>query len=52
MKSLGIDGTSTQLIRSYLKYRTQEVVFSGNESDWILLNRLSIGAIIVQHLCE
>ena len=26
------------MIRSYLKDRTQKVVFSGNESDWILLN--------------
>ena len=39
MKFLGFDGTSTHLIRSYLKDRTQKVVFSGNESDWILLNR-------------
>ena len=39
LKFLGFDGTSTQLIRSYLKDRTQKVVFSGNESDWILLNR-------------
>ena len=39
LKCLGFDGTSTQLIRSYLKDRTQKVVFSGNESDWILLNR-------------
>ena len=39
LNCLGFDGTSTQLIRSYLKDRTQKVVFSGNESDWILLNR-------------
>ena len=39
LKFLGIDGTSTQLNRSYLKDKTQKVVFSGNESDWILLNR-------------
>ena len=39
LKFLGIVGTSTQLIRSYLKDKTQKVVFSGNESDWILLNR-------------
>ena len=39
LKYLGFDGTSTHLIRSYLKDRTQKVVFSGNESDWILLNR-------------
>ena len=38
-KCLGFDGTSAQLIRPYLKDRTQKVVFSGNESDWILLNR-------------
>ena len=39
LKCLGFDGTSTQLIRSYLKDRTQKVVFLGNESDWILLNQ-------------
>ena len=39
LNCLGFDGTSTQLIRSYLKDRTQKVVFSGNESAWILLNR-------------
>ena len=39
MKFLGFGGRSTQLIRSYLKDRTQKVIFSGNESDWILLNR-------------
>ena len=39
LECLGFDGTSTQLIRSYLKDRTQTAVFSGNESDWILLNR-------------
>ena len=39
LKCLGFDGTSTLLIRSYWKDRTQKVVFSGNESDWILLNR-------------
>ena len=39
MKCLGFDGTSTQLIRSNLKDRTRKAVFSGNESDWILLNR-------------
>ena len=39
LKCLGFDGTSTQLIRSYLNHRTQKVVFSGNESDWILLKR-------------
>ena len=33
LKCLGFDGTSTQLIRSYLKDRTQKVVFSGIESD-------------------
>ena len=38
-KCLGFEGTSTQLIRSYLKDRTQKVVLSCNESDWILLNR-------------
>ena len=39
MKCLGFGGRTTQLIRSYLKDRTQKVIFSGNESDWILLNR-------------
>ena len=39
LKCLGFDGTSTKLIRSNLKDRTQKKVFSGNESDWILLNR-------------
>ena len=39
LKNLGVNGTSTQLIRSCLKDRTQKLVFSGNESDWILLNR-------------
>ena len=39
LKCLGFDGTSTHLIRQYLKDRTQKVVFSGNESDWILLIR-------------
>ena len=39
LKCLGFDVTSTQLIRSYFRGRTQKVVFSGNESDWILLNR-------------
>ena len=39
MKCLGFDETYTKLIRSYLKERTQKAVFSGNESDWILLNR-------------
>ena len=39
LKCSGFDGTSTQLTRSYLKDRTQKVLFSGNESDWILHNR-------------
>ena len=39
LKCLGSDGTFTQLMTSYLKDRTQKVVFSGKESNWILLNR-------------
>ena len=39
LKCLGFDGTYTQLIRSYLKDRTQKMVFSGNEADWILISR-------------
>ena len=33
LKCLGFDGTSSQLIRSYLKDRAQKAVFSGKESN-------------------
>ena len=48
LKCFGFKKTSTKLIRSYLKDRTQKLVFSGNEFGWVLLNRgVGQGTVLV-----